>query len=279
MSNMQDAYTLAAAAVRQRFEEQYPERLKTLKAITERDVAVYSGVYDNVENVLKCLGIGYTMNPTPAKSRARIHFGNCSNAHDTGLVDGLKSEVEHGAWLVTSDWALASIVQKAFPNTIRQRTGKHTGDEVVGVEPVTDSCWSEVVVLGTDPQWWVEGCSYPIEVVNPNIVRIEAASHEMLVKYEAPVVAASFDWAAGHVFHVISHFWLKRSRTPHARYAGPCDDFLRIGMRLSEDSIQTAIRKAKVDVSKINFAMIQSAATATELAAQLCVRAVGKDRA
>jgi hypothetical protein len=279
MSNMQDAYTLAAATVRQRFEEQCPDHLKTLNAITERDVAVYAGSFDSVENVLKSLSVNHTMNPPPAKSRAKIHFGNCSSTHDKGLVDGLKAKVEHGAWLVTSDWALASIVQQAFPNTIRRREGKNTGDEVVGVEPVTDSCWSEVVVLGVDPQWWLEGSSYPIEVVNPNIVRIEAASHEMLTKYDAPVVAASFDWAAGHVFHVISHFWLKRSRTPHTRYAGPCEDFLRVGMRLSEDGIQTAIRKAKVDASKINFAMIQSAATATELVAQLCVRAMGEARA
>ncbi|MEM6404815.1 MAG: hypothetical protein AAF757_32090, partial [Cyanobacteria bacterium P01_D01_bin.116] len=84
-----------------------------------------------------------------------------------------------------------------------------------------NSLWSEVVVLGADPQWWLETSSYPIEILNPDKVKIEAASHDLLQSYNAPVVAVSFDWGKGHVFHVISHFWCKRTRALTPRHQAP----------------------------------------------------------
>ncbi|NEO57050.1 MAG: hypothetical protein F6K54_30670 [Okeania sp. SIO3B5] len=51
--------------------------------------------------------------------------------------------------------------------------------------------WSEVVVLGADPQWWLEASSHPIEILNPKVT-IEAASHDLLVRHKAPVVAVPF---------------------------------------------------------------------------------------
>jgi hypothetical protein len=277
MSDMRNAYKMAACAVRQRLAEQHPDALTVLDSIASEEIAVYKGQYDSVEEVLDCLKVPYHMAGTTILSRkgdkARVHFGNCTAASSPQRNERLRAAVEDGAWLVTSDWSLQSIVQTTFPNTIQQRKGKSTGDEVVAVEPGLDSCWSDVVVLGVDPQWWLEGGSYPIEILDPAKVRIEAASHEMLKKYESPVVAAEFDWGAGRVFHVISHFWLKRSRTPDARYAGPAEDFLRRGMRLSDDGIARVLREIGKDAEKVNFAMTQSAATATELVTQLCIRA------
>jgi hypothetical protein len=84
-------------------------------------------------------------------------------------------------------------------------TERATGDEVISVEPSLNSLWSDVVVLGADPQWWLEGSSHPISILNPEKVAIEAASHDLLSRHSAPVVAVSFDWGKGHVFHVISH--------------------------------------------------------------------------
>lgn len=270
---MEKAYQLAAAAVRQRFAEQRPESLEVLDSIRKGDVAVYQGSYDSVENVLDRLGVSYTMDPRPRRTSARIVFANCSSAPNSQLTRAIEGKVREGAWLVSSDWSLRNVVEPAFPNTVRWMDGKTTGDEVVDVEPALDSVWSEVVVLGANPQWWLEASSYPIEIVDPERVRVDAASHELLVRYKAPVVAVRFDWHAGHVFHVISHFWLKRSRMPGSRYRGPCSDFLKDGMRLSDEGIQKVLGQAKVAADEINFATIQSAATSTELIAQLCVHA------
>jgi hypothetical protein len=272
MSEMAKAYDVAARAVRERFREQRPALLAALERLRKGDVAVYRGVYDSVEEVLKRLGVPFTLDPKDGGAKAKLIFVNCGYA-DAGKSGWLRQRVEEGAWLVSSDWAL-SVVQGEFPGTLQRGTGS-TGDEVVGVEPNRGSLWSDVVVLGADPQWWLEGASYPIRIAPGAAVRVEAASHELLRKYEAPVVAASFDWGAGGVYHVISHFWLKRTRNPGERYGGPCSEFLARGMRLSAEGIGRVLKDARARPEAITFASMQSAATSTELIAQLCARAGG----
>lgn len=272
MSDMHTAYKVAALAVLQRFAEQHSEDLKVLNRIRQGEVAVYSGSFDKVEAILNFLQVPMTMNPDAKTLSAQIVFVNCSSSYDRNAIAQLSRQVENGKWLVSSDWALGHFITQAFPNTVgwNQRT---TGDEVISVEPNLNSLWSEVVVLGAEPQWWLEASSHPIEVLNSEKVRIEAASHDLLVRYNAPVVAVSFDWGKGHVFHVISHFWCKRSRTPTARYLAPCTDFLKAGMKLSDEGIEKVLRQANIKPDTLNFAQMQTAATSTELVAQLCVRA------
>jgi hypothetical protein len=271
MTEMARAYDLAASAVRRRLTEQRPDLLETLNEIRKDELAVFSGTYDDVQEVLKRLGLPYTTNPR--KLRAAVVFVNCPGTGHSVLSDNIEPLVRDGAWLVSSDWALRHVVEAAFPGTVSWDGKRQTGDEVVPVEANLGSCWAEVVVPGADPQWWLEGASYPITILDAERVRVEAASHELLVKHGAPSVAVRFDWGAGHVFHVISHFWLKRSRAPGPRYQGPCTDFLRRGMRLSEDGIARVLAEAKVKPEDLNFASIQSAATSTELIAQLCIQA------
>lgn len=273
MSNMNTAYKVAALAVRQRFAEQHPDDLEVLNCIVSGDVAVYSGSFDKVEDILECLGVPVEMNPNAESLNAQIVFVNCSSSYDEQLVTQLRQQVEAGKWLVSSDWALGHFVAKAFPGMVgwNQRT---TGDEVISVEPSLESLWSEVVVLGADPQWWLESSSHPITVLNLEKVRVEAASHDLLSRHNAPVVAVSFEWGKGHVFHVISHFWCKRDRAPTPRHQGSCTDFLRAGMRLSDEGIEKVLQQAGIQPDTLNFAQLQSAATSTELIAQLCVRAI-----
>ena len=273
MSDMKNAYKVAAAAVRQRFAEQHPDDLEILGRIRAGEVAVYSGSYDRVEDILGCLQVPATMNPNAKILKAKIVFVNCSNSYEHNLIYALRKKVAEGKWLVSSDWALGHFIAKAFPNMVgwNQRS---TGDEVVSVEASLNSLWSEVVVLGADPQWWLEGSSHPIEVLNSEKVIIEAASHDLLARYSAPTIAVSFDWGRGHVFHVISHFWCKRSRTPTERHKGPCTDFLKAGMKLSDEGIEKVFGRSQVQPDTLNFAQLQSAATSTELVAQLCVRAL-----
>ena len=86
-------------------------------------------------------------------------------------------------------------------------------------------------------------------------------------------MAVRFDWEQGHVFHVVSHFWLKKSRMPDDRYKRPATEFLTAGLRLSPESAARVVAESGVVTKDLNFAMIQSAATATELVAHLCVQA------
>ena len=277
MNPMQTAYKVAAVAVRQRFAEQHPADLNILDRLRSGDVAVYAGTFDKVEDILKCLNIPIVTNPRANNLKAKIIFVNCSNGYDKRLINQLRQQVESGKWLVSSDWALSHVIAPAFPGMVSWNR-KTTRDEVISVEPSNNSLWSDVVVLGADPQWWLEGSSHPIEVLNSEKVRIEAASHDLLARYNAPVVAVSFNWEKGHVFHVISHFYCKRSRVPTARHAGPCIDFLKAGMKLSDSGIEKVFQQTKIQPDTLNFGQVQTAATSTELVAQLCVRAIANNQ-
>lgn len=269
---MKKAYEVAAIAVRQRLAEQRPEDLHVFNKLRKHDVAVYAGSFDRVEDILACLNVPCTMNPDASKLDAQIIFVNCSSSYDKALIQHLSQRVNEGKWLVSSDWALGRFIELAFPGMVKF-TGWATGDEVISVEPSLNSLWSDVVVLGADPQWWLESSSHPIAILNFEKVAIEAASHDLLSRHSAPVVAVSFDWGKGHVFHVISHFWCKRSRTPTQRHQAPCTDFLKAGMKLSDDSIDKVLAIAQIKADTLNFAQLQSAVTSTELIAQLCIRA------
>ncbi len=272
MTDMEKAYKLATLAVRQRYAEQRPDDLRLLNQIRKGEVAAYTGSYDQAEEVFKLLNVPVSVNPDAGDLCAKIAFINCSREYEATLVEKIREYVEQGLWLVTSDWALHYILERNFPNTVRW-TGRQSGTEIISVEPGLESLWSDIVVLGADPQWWLWG-SYPIEILDRETVRIEAASHDLLVRYDAPVVAVRFAWGRGHVFHVISHFWAKSSATPTTRHTGPCTDFLRAGMRLSEAGIEKVMWDSRVTPDEVNFATIQSAVTATELIAQLCVGAM-----
>ncbi len=272
--SMEQAYTLAAHAVRARLEAQHPADVAILDRIAKRDVTVLSGTYDSVQEVLKRLRVPFRKDPRLRGLGEGITFANCGTTQKPKIVEALPAYVSGGGWLVSSDWALENTIARAFPGTIRKGGRGNSGDEVVGVEPEQESAWGEVVVIGVDPLWWLEGGSYPIEVLDPERVRVEARSHELMARYGESAVAVRFDWGRGHVFHVISHFWLKRTRTVEGRHAGPAADFMSAGMGLDEATIARVFRESKVKPEGINFASIQSAVTSTELVARLCVEAM-----
>jgi len=66
-------------------------------------------------------------------------------------------------------------------------------------------------------------------------------------------------------------FGRKNSHTPTVRHTEPSRDFLKAGMKLSVNGIAQVASRVKFDLDEVNFANVQSAATATELVAQLCV--------
>jgi hypothetical protein len=69
-----------------------------------------------------------------------------------------------------------------------------------------------------DPQWWLEGSSYPIEIVNQKEVDILIKSKEIEKKYGESAVFVTFDYGKGKVYHMISHFYLQRAETRTARH-------------------------------------------------------------
>lgn len=63
------------------------------------------------------------------------------------------------------------------------------------------------------PVWWLEGSSYPIEILDKKKVKVLVRSEELKRRYKHDPVIISFEWGKGVVYHMISHFYLQRSET------------------------------------------------------------------
>ena len=134
---------------------------------------------------------------------------NCPGNMPAAGVRRIEKFVRAGGLLYTTDWALLNVIQKAFPNTIAHN-GVSTADHVtaVHVHKKDDNLMSNMLLREKqEPQWWLEGGSYPIKILDPKRVQVLASSPEMKRRYSAAPVVVRFRWDDGEVIHVVSHFY------------------------------------------------------------------------
>lgn len=222
---MRKAYRAASKMAQSIMEQEAPEDLEYLKEIGDSDVIVLRGQYDHGEAIFEMAEIPYTLiNPDEIERVElrddQIIFVNCpgSRVTDRG-IERIKSFVDKGGMLVTTDWGLKHVLEKAFPGIVRYN-GKATADDVVRIvyAPVEDTFLKGLLDPQDDPQWWLEGSSYPIEIIDKKRVFVLVSSKEMEEKYgHAPIVIA-FEYGAGKVYHMTSHFYLQRSETRDKRH-------------------------------------------------------------
>lgn len=204
----------AAALLEAKLAHEKPADLAILKSVAGKDIVVVRGSMDHIENVLAAANIRHTLvEPDQVAGldlRAdQIVMVDCPGVMPDAGVRRLERFVRAGGLLYTTDWALLNVVQKAFPGTI-EHNGKSTGDEVtaVAVSATHDDLMSQMLLTKDDqPQWWLEGGSYPITVLDPKRVQVLATSAAMDKKYGAAPVVVRFKWDDGEVIHVVSHFY------------------------------------------------------------------------
>ena len=131
----------------------------------------------------------------------------------------MKSFVNEGGFLFTTDWALTNVLEKAFPGYVEQG-GRNTADEVVRVEILDneDPYLNSLIGPDDDPQWWLEGSSYPIRVIDRDAVKVLITSKEIERRYGESPVLITFKYGKGTIYHMISHFYLQRSETRTKRH-------------------------------------------------------------
>lgn len=137
----------------------------------------------------------------------------------------LKDYVLNGGWLITTDWAIESIIEPIFPGYIRwnrERTGdvvvpcqilKHDHPFLDGVlDEIGFSKWKSKNSEDEGFKWWLENRSYPIEVLNPKEVHVLITSKTIKKKWGAGPVLVYFEFGkkGGRVIHLISHTHLQK---------------------------------------------------------------------
>lgn len=218
------AYQVAQEMIRDRLEDQNKKAAKELDDIQENEVIVARGCYDFIERVFEKMEMPHKVVDPSAfdafgPSPEQIVFLNCPGKVPGDGVQNLVNFVEQGGFLFTTDWALKHVIEPGFPGTIRYN-GRATGDEVVRVEidAKEDPFLQSLISEEDDPQWWLEGSSYPIEILEKDRVEVLVQSREVKDKYGESPVFTSFDYGKGKVYHMISHFYLQRTETRTERH-------------------------------------------------------------
>ncbi|MHA2009410.1 MAG: hypothetical protein ACXABO_18895 [Promethearchaeota archaeon] len=140
----------------------------------------------------------------------------------------IKDFVTNGGWLITTDWALKSIIETIFPGYIRWNRAK-TADAVVPCQimlpehpflegvlsEIQQSKWQKQTSKNTKKRefrWWLETKSFPIQVINYESVRVLISSWEIQNKWGESPVLVEFDYGkmGGRVIHMISHTHLQK---------------------------------------------------------------------
>lgn len=204
----------AAKLLEAKMRSEDPSALQVLKAVQGRDIVVVQGSMDHIEQILQAANIRHTL-ITPDQVGSydlrgdQILMVNCPGNMPAAGLRRVEKFVRAGGLLYTTDWALLNVIQKAFPKTIAHN-GQSTGNEVthVHVHAKHDDMMSNVLLRkDQDPQWWLEGGSYPIKILDRQRVEVLASSAEMGKKYGAAPVVVRFKWDDGEVIHVVSHFY------------------------------------------------------------------------
>ncbi len=200
---------------------------KTVATMEAGEIAVVTGDYDTVQRVLDKLKVRYTTIEPKKFGGARLNavkvlILNCPGNLDGSGILKLRSFVDKGGWVVSTDWALAPI-KEAFPGYLRNvGLSPETWVGIGAVEGAKDDPLLKDVFnfTGEAPKWYLEERSYLFKVDDKakDKVRVLIESAEMKKKYNTDCVAATFDYGRGKVLHIVSHLQ-QVSTDPKAHYS------------------------------------------------------------
>ncbi len=218
-NQMKDSYEVSSWYAKAKLRNDEPEMAAALDKVEESNVIVVQGGYDNCEFVLRLADIPHVVINEHAAETVNYRpdqtvFINCPGDIRDKAIRKLVTFVREGGLLITTDWALQNVLEKGFPDKVKYNQ-KPTGDEVVRIT-VKDP--DNPIVKGFleadgEPLWWLEGSSYPIEILDKKNVKVLVYSNELKTKYGESPVIVEFEHGDGKVIHMISHFYLQRTET------------------------------------------------------------------
>ena len=265
---MSKAYKVAQEMLKDRLKDVDESMAKEFDEINESDIVIVRGQYDFIEQVFSGIGlkhkaIGAESLDSIELNPEQIVFINCpGNVEKKGLRK-LVTFVENGGFLFTTDWALKHIIEPGFPGYIKYN-GRSTADEVVRVEIMSeeDPFLKSLIGNNDDPQWWLEGSSYPIQVLDEDNVEVLVKSKDIKQRYDESAVFVSFDHGQGKIYHMISHFYLQRAETRTERHKNKGSDYL------SEKLVMDDMRASKyktMGADDANLAEVEAAYSSSSL--------------
>ncbi|MDU1904979.1 MAG: hypothetical protein E6772_09360 [Dysgonomonas sp.] len=264
-SQMKKAYDVSGYMVKERLANEDLKNEEIIADVSESDLVVVDGTYDHIHLVLSSLTLPHTRISQDQLSKVHLKphqtvFVNCAGGFPADGACKLSQFVAEGGQLITTDWALRSVLEAGFPGYVAYNE-RPTGDEVVRVEVMDkdDSVINGFLDEKTAPVWWLEGSSYPIKVLNTEKVTTLIKSKELKDRYGEEAVLVRFNHGKGVVYHMISHFYLQRTETKDAKQKLSAGAYLE-----DKNSVLMNNEVVKEQLEKLDYGTVQSANTSSE---------------
>ncbi|MEN8150690.1 MAG: HEAT repeat domain-containing protein, partial [Planctomycetota bacterium] len=208
----------------------YAKEKYLIEILNRAQIICVIGKYDHAEWVLEHLDIRHrVIRPqeilTVGLNPKQLLLINCEGTiGKKAAFEPVSWFVHVGGYIIATDWALQNTVARVFPGYVDKDSKSKTGNDVVEIEaadpdhPLIEGVFARTKKL----KWWLEIIAFPMRVVDEFRVEILVDSLEMLRKYFASSMAASFDYGHGKVQTCVSHFFLQEEglsglTTPKAR--------------------------------------------------------------
>lgn len=272
---MAESYKMANKLLRDRLENEDKENIDILESLDKSDVVVVDGTYDHIHLVLKHISMPHVRINHNQLLEAKLKpsqtvFVNCASEFPAEGARKLAGFVASGGQLITTDWALKNVLEVGFPGTVKYN-GNPSADEVVRIELLDRE---DTVLKGffdeeNDPVWWLEGSSYPIEILDKKKVKVLVRSKELKEKYGEEAVIIRFDHGEGTVYHMLSHFYLQRTETREAKQQMKASEYADLK---GASSATKAAYVASEEDSDIDYGSVQSASTSAEFVSRAILK-------
>ncbi len=242
---MRRAYRVAGKLFRDRLRQERPADAEELSGIEPAEIVVVRGEFDHMHLVLDATGVPFlhlapTHLPRADWKRMQVLLINCPGQLPAEALERLDQWVREGGYLMTTDWALKHLIEPVFPGTLRHN-GERSADCVVRVQSVEDGndpLLGGFLEDGREPLWWLEGQSFPIEVLDSKRVRVLMRSSEVAERWGQDPVVVTFDEGRGTVLHMMSHLYLQRSDVRTARDAQPAAQYAAQALGMDASALE-----------------------------------------
>lgn len=180
-------------------------------AFSKTTIIEVKGQWDDAGHIMRSYGLPFTrITSNKLKdtdlAQTRILVVNCGANLDAGAVQRVRDFVSGGGYLLTTDWALDSCLEKAFPGYVEWNSD-YTESSIVDAVVVDED---PVLLVGVPrvAYWKLENRSQTVKVLRGREVQVLARSRDLMQREcsNLGILALTFPYGAGRVLHLVGHF-------------------------------------------------------------------------